>query len=111
MIGLFCFDGPLYKDRNGIYCNVTLTDEMFSRYFSVVDQLIIMVRTYHSDKTYSEMNMEPLTIDNIKVIEVDNFNTIKGFLVNRKRFEKMAVKYVLEANMIFARMPIIMFGE
>lgn len=105
MIGLFCFDGPLYKDKNGVYCNVTLTNEMFSRYFSVVDQLIIVVRTFKTEQTYEEMNMRPLTLRNIKVVEVNNFNTIKGFLVDKKQFERKIARYVNEADMIFARMP------
>ena len=105
MLGLFCFDGPLYKDKNGVYCNVTLTNEMFSRYFSVIDELIIMVRTYSTDKTYMEMNMKPLTISNIKVFEVKNFNTVKGFLVDKRKFEREVEKYIVETDMIFARMP------
>lgn len=105
MIGLFCFDGPLYKDKNGIYCNVTLTDEMFSRYFSVVDELIIMVRTFSLDKTYQDLNMKPLTLSKIKVIEVENFNTIKGFIFDKKKFESTVFKYIQETDLIFARMP------
>lgn len=105
MIGLFCFDGPLYKDKNGIYCNVTLTDEMFSRYFCVVEKLLIMVRVYTTDKTYLEMNMKPLTVKNVKVVEVQNFNTVKGFLVEKRKFEKDVEKYIVKSDLIFARMP------
>lgn len=105
MVGLFCFDGPLYKDKNGVYCNVTLTNEMFSRYFCVVDKLIIMIRTYSMDKTYLEMNMKPLTIKNIKIVEVENLNTAKGFLVEKRKFEKEVIKYIAKTDMIFARMP------
>lgn len=105
MIGLFCFDGPLYKDKNGVYCNITLTNEMFSRYFSVVEKLIIMVRTYSVDQTYLEMNMKPLTIKNIEVVEVKNFNTSKGFLMDKRKFEREVIKYVAKTDMIFARMP------
>lgn len=105
MTGLFCFDGPLYRDRNGIYCNVTLTDEMFKRYFSVVDKLYIVVRTYKSDKTYQELNMKPLTISNIEVVEVQNFNSLKGFIIEKKKFEKSIEELVRTADLIFARMP------
>ncbi len=103
--GLFCFDGPLYKDANGVYCNVTLTDEMFNRYFSVVDFLYIVVRTFNSDKTYLELNMKPLTLKNIKVIEVKNFNTIKGFIFDKREFEKSLKSILDKVDMIFARMP------
>lgn len=105
VIGLFCFDGPLYKDKNGIYCNVTLTDEMFSRYFFVVDFLYIVVRTFNSDKTYEELNMKPLTINNIEIIEVNNLNSIKGLLFTKKEFEKNINSIVERTDLIFARMP------
>lgn len=105
MIGLFCFDGPLYKDRNGVYCNVTLTDEMFARYFSVVDKLIVMVRTYSSDKTYEELNMKPLTNPEIKVFEVKNLNTPRGFIIDKLKFEKKITEIIKSTEMIFARMP------
>lgn len=105
MIGLFCFDGPLYRDKNGIYCNITLTDEMFKRFFSVVDELIITVRTFKSNKTYQELNMKPLTIQNIKVVEVDNLNSIRGFLIDKKKFETKIKKHLQNIDLIFARMP------
>lgn len=105
MVGLFCFDGPLYKDKNGVYCNVTLTDEMFARYFSVVNILIVMVRTFQSDKTYLELNMKPLRNPNIKVFEVENFNTPKGFLLDKNKFEKKISEQIKNVDLIFARMP------
>lgn len=105
MVGLFCFDGPLYKDINGVYCNITLTNEMFNRYFNVVDKLVIVVRTYTLEKTFSEMNMKPLDIDNMEVIEVSNFNTAKGFLFEKRHFEKDIEKVLKEVDLIFARMP------
>ncbi|WP_302160116.1 glycosyltransferase [uncultured Ruminococcus sp.] len=49
--------------------------------------------------------MKPLTIKNIKVVEVDNFNTVKGFFLDKKSFERKAVIYISKADMIFARMP------
>lgn len=105
MIGLFCFDGPLYKDKNGIYCNVTLTNEMFARYFSVVDELYIVVRTFSKNKTYKEMNMKPLVLEKMKVIEVDNFNTIHGFILGKKFFKRKIGKLLSKVDLIFARMP------
>ena len=105
MTGLFCFDGPLYKDVNNVYCNVTLTNEMFERYFTVVDRLIVVVRTFTTDKTYKEMNMKPLLTDKIDVVEVGNLNTIKGYLFDRKKFEKKIVELVDCVDLVFARMP------
>ncbi|MGX7108533.1 glycosyltransferase [Facklamia miroungae] len=105
MIGLFSFDGPMYKDKNGVYCSITLTNEMFKRYLQVVDKLIVVVRTYNLDKTFVEMNMNPLSLDNLEVIEVENFNTIRGFLLDKYSFEKNIINVMREVDLIFARMP------
>ena len=105
MIGLFCFDGPLYKDSDGVYCNVTLTNEMFDRYFSVVDKLYIAVRTFKCDKTYLELNMKPLITDKMEVIEVNNLNSLSGLFREKKRFQNKIAPIVQKADLIFARMP------
>lgn len=105
VVGLFCFDGPLYKDKNGVYCNVTLTNEMFDRYFCVVDKLYIVVRTFVTDKTYVEMNMKPLDLKCMEVVEVDNFNTIHGFISKKKEFKKSIGELLDRVDLIFARMP------
>lgn len=105
MTGLFSFDGPLYKDRNGVYCSINLTDAMFSRYFQVVDRLVIMVRTYRTEKTYQELNLSPLSMRNIKVAEIGNFNSLRGFLIDEPAFEKSLPKYLERVDLVFARMP------
>lgn len=105
MLGLFSFDGPLYKDKDGIYCNVTLTNEMFARYFCVVDRLYVVVRTFMSDKSYTELNMKPLSTDKIEVIEVRNFNSIHGFLREKENFKKSVWNLLDKVDLIFARMP------
>lgn len=105
MIGLFCFDGPLYRDKDGVYCSVTLTDEMFQRYMNHVDELFIIVRTFSIDETYIELNLSPITLSNVKIVEVGNFNTIRGYLMERRNAKKELFEYVNQADMIFARMP------
>jgi len=104
--GLFCFDGPLYKDKNGTYCNITLTNEMFDRYFYVVDRLIVAVRTYQENKSYKELNMKQLVLGTkIQVIEIENLNTIYGLFVGRRRLTKNLIPVVRSVDLIFARMP------
>lgn len=105
MTGLFCFDGPLYKDKNGYYCSTTLTDEMFERYFHVVEKLYIVTRCFETDKTYVELNMKPLTLNNIQIIEAENLVSPKGLLFERKKFIKKIKSLVNKSDLIFARMP------
>ncbi|WP_214835037.1 glycosyltransferase [Exiguobacterium sp. E4787] len=105
MIGLFSFDGPMYKDINGVYCNTTLTNEMFSRYFEVIDELVVLIRTLPLDKTYTEANMQKVNLDNMKIVEIPNLNTVKGFLIEKNEYSKIIEHYVEESDLIFARMP------
>ena len=105
MIGLFSFDGPMYKDINGIYCNTTITTEMFSRYFSVVDKLIVVIRTIPLDKTYEEASLKKVELDGLEIVEIQNLNTVKGFLIDKRSFTKIIEEQVKCADLIFARMP------
>jgi len=103
--GLFCFDGPMYKDVNGVYCNTTITSEMFKRYFHVVDELVVVIRTLHLDITYEEAKMKKVELENMTFVEIGNLNSPKGFLFERNKYKKIIETCVKESDLIFARMP------
>lgn len=105
MKGLFCFDGPMYKDINGNYCNTTITSEMFERYFSVVDELIVVIRTFNLDITYKEANMKKVFLPKMKIVEIGNLNSPKGLILHKKKYTTLIEEHVEKADMIFARMP------
>lgn len=105
MKGLFCFDGPMYKDVNGVYCNTTITSEMFKRYFHVVDELVVVIRTLNLDITYEEAKMKKVELENMNFVEIGNLNSPKGFLFERKKYKKIIETYVKDSDLIFARMP------
>jgi glycosyltransferase involved in cell wall biosynthesis len=105
MIGLFSFDGPMFRDCNGVYCNTTITSEMFSRYFHVVDKLIVVIRTLHLDKTYEEANLKKVEVSGLEFIEIPNLNSISGFLIDKPKYKKVIEEQVEKADLIFARMP------
>lgn len=104
IIGLFCFDGPLYKDVDGNYCSITINNEMIKRYLDVVDELYLLIRTFKSNKTYKELNMPKLDIQKVKVVELPNYYSVKNFLFRKKQYE-LIDKYVLKSDLIFARLP------
>ncbi|MGI1771413.1 glycosyltransferase family 4 protein [Streptococcus uberis] len=106
IVGLFSFDGPIYKDRNGDYCSITVTDRMLSRYLDVCDKLYLLVRTFESDKSYIELNMPKLTNKNYEIVEIPNFYSLAYLLNFRNNNEiKNISKYVKDSDLIFARMP------
>lgn len=103
--GIFSYDGPLYKDINGAYCSMVITNEVLSRFFPVVDHLIVVIRAFKINKTYEDLNLYPLKLDNIEIVEVENILTPKGFILEKRVFEKEIQYKVEQADMIFARIP------
>lgn len=105
MIGIFTFDAPMYCDKNGVYCNTTVTNEMLERFFVVVDKIYLLMRTDHIEQTYEEMHLIKLELgDKIEVIEMPNPNTPRNFLCNGKA-KSIIKKYVKLADMVFLRIP------
>ncbi len=105
IVGVFSFDGPMYKDINGQYCNTTITSEMFKRYFHVVDKLIVVIRTIEIKKTYKEANLNLVELENLEFVEIPNLNSITGFLFKRNKNKIIIKENVEKADLIFARMP------
>lgn len=105
MTGLFAFDGPMYKDRNGIYCNTTITNEMFSRYFVVVDKLYVLIRTIYLENSYESLNLKKVEVgDNLEIVECPNFNSPINFIIKFRYFD-IITKYVQKSDLIFLRIP------
>ncbi|TMZ95204.1 glycosyltransferase [Klebsiella pneumoniae] len=105
MIGLFSFDGPMYKDVNGVYCNTTLTSELFERYLSFVDTLNIVIRVFPIESTYKEANLKKVDFENVNFVEIGNLNSLTGLLTERRIAKDIIKKQVESADLIFARMP------
>ncbi len=105
--GIFCHDLPIYKDKNGVYCSTTMTDALFSRYFTVVDELVVATRVYPIDKTYEEAHQEKITLSNISFIEIPNLDTFGSLFGRIKKYQKIIENEVRKCNLIFIRGGII----
>ena len=77
--GIFCHYLPIYKDVDGVFCSTTLTNDLFSRYFTVVDKLYVATRVYPINKTYKEAHQEKISLSNIEIIEFPNLSTIWNY--------------------------------
>ncbi len=105
MVGLFAFDGPLYCDVNGVYCNTTITNEMLNRYYEVVDKLIVVIRTIHLNETYTEKHLRVLeTGSNMSIIEIPNLNSPINF-ISRGQYQKLIATCVEKSDLFFLRRP------
>lgn len=105
MTGTFVFDGPLYCDCNGVYCNTTITNEMLDRYFTVVDKLYLLIRTIHIDIEHKTAHLKKLNLsDKIEVIEIPNLLTPSGFLTKSK-YSAVMWDTIRKSDLVFLRVP------
>ena len=105
--GIFCHYLPIYKDKNGEYCSTTLTDSFFSRYFCVVDELIVATRVYPIEKTYEEAHQEKISHNGVKILEFPNLSTPKGFISDLPKAKKRILKATEDVDIIIIRGGII----
>ena len=104
IISLFVHDGPLYRDKNGIYCSTNITEEMLSRYFVVSDEIHVLIRTFSLDKTYQEAKLQKIDHPKIKIIELDNVVSAKSILLKNK-LKKQIEPIVKKCDLVFLRLP------
>lgn len=104
MIGIFSYDGPIFRDKNGILCDTKFTDEVFLRYTQYVDLLYVVIRVKQIDLTYEEAHLSPITLSQVHIVPMPNVVSPKGFLMRNKLRGKLK-KLVSQADMFFFRVP------
>ncbi|MCA1010726.1 glycosyltransferase family 4 protein [Halobacillus halophilus] len=102
---LFCHDGPIRTDNKGNYYGIAHNDEMFKRYYSIGDELSVLIRLDKIRKIENTNNLSQITVSPFEVIEMPNISSIKGILFKRKVARKVIKKAVLESDYVVARLP------
>ncbi|KWW14058.1 glycosyl transferase [Peribacillus simplex] len=102
MKGLFCYDGPISCDEHGNYFGTVLNNQVFRRYFAIVDSLDIAIRVENG--TPQNNKTSQITLENINIINVPNIASIKG-LINRKEANQILESSMKNADIIFIRLP------
>ncbi|MED0992692.1 glycosyltransferase [Bacillus nitratireducens] len=102
MKGLFCYDGPISCDENGNYYGTVLNNQVFKRYFSVVDSLDIAIRV--ESGTQQNNKASQITLENINIIKVPNVASISG-IINKKECIRILEESINDADILFIRLP------
>ena len=104
MIGVFSYDGPIFRDKNGVLCDTKFTDEVFSRYTKYVDKLYVVIRVKQLEMTCSEAHLSPITLPQVQVVEMPNVVSPRGFMTKHKQMDKLRT-LVKRSDMFFLRVP------
>ena len=102
---LYCHDGPLFKDENGSYYSLGLSNEVFERYNNIVDEIKLLIRVTPVKSKDISGRMTPITLPNIEVIEAPNLSTFKGITVDRVKLKKSLIEEIKDIDYIFSRIP------
>lgn len=104
MNALFCYDGPLIKEK-GEYFSPVLTNQMFSRYFMVADQLTVAIRTRAMTDAEKKKNINKLETGDIEVLECPNISSAQGMLFDNNAARSILTKAIKEHDLLFIRIP------
>lgn len=101
--GIFLHDLPIYKDINGAYGCTTLTNDVFKRYFDVVDELVVATRVYILSSTCEEAHQERITLPNIRFIDIPNLNKPQYLFTRIPKAKKIIENEMLNCDLVFIR--------
>ncbi|MEH7019911.1 glycosyltransferase [Priestia megaterium] len=101
MKGLFCYDGPINCDEQGNYFGTVLNNNVFKRYFSIVDSLDIAIRV---EKQEQNSKASQITLDNINIIPMPNVASATGIFNTREATHALK-QNIKKADILFIRLP------
>lgn len=100
--GIFCHDLPLYKTEDGGYFSTTLTNELFSRYFEVVDELIVATRVYPVSEN-DVAGQEEVNYPGLIFLDLPNVNARSAPFRELPAARKMLLEAISTSDLIFIR--------
>jgi len=101
MKGLFCYDGPINCDEQGNYFGTVLNNNVFRRYFSIVNSLDIAIRVEEQEQN---SKASQITLDNLNIIPMPNVASATG-IFNTKEATHALKQNIKKADILFIRLP------
>lgn len=110
MNGIFAYDGPIFRDKNGVFCDAVITDQVLNRYLEYVDHLYVLIRVSNLECTHEDAHLIPILSEKITVVEMPNFNTLNGF-ISKRNSKKQIASIIDICDMFFLRIPGLICNE
>jgi len=93
-------DAQLIKDSKGTYFSTVTNNTMLDRYKVITNNIAVALRIVISDNV-----RESNQLQNIKVYEIPNPNTIRGLLLERYKIKRQIRDIVKNTDYVIARLP------
>jgi len=102
---LFCHDGPLKIDEEGNYYGSAHNDETFRRYYTIGNDLTVLIRVNDIKKSEALNRYSKITVEPFNVIKCPSISSLSNYAVNKHTLKKIVSKAVQETNYVVARIP------
>lgn len=102
---LFCYDGPLKKDKENQYYGSALNDELFSRYKIIASDVKIAIRVKQIEEKNMAKKFSKISSEKYKIIECPNISSLKGIMFNKKDCRKILEEGISKTDYVIARLP------
>ena len=102
---LFCYDGPLKKDKENQYYGSALNDELFSRYEIIATDVKIAIRVKQIEEENMTNKFSKISSEKYKIVECPNVSSIKGQIFNFKKCKEILKEEIKNVDYVIARLP------
>ena len=101
----FFHDGPLRKDENNNYYGIAHNDETFKRYYSIADELTVVIRVQEIMSEEANKRLSRITASPFEVIPCPNISSFIGQFKNKKSAKNIIANEIQKSDYIVARLP------
>jgi glycosyltransferase involved in cell wall biosynthesis len=105
MRAIFCYDGPIKYDEDGLRYGVALNNTVFDRYLNYVDFLKLAVRIKRCDIDFDSKKNEKIDMSNMEIIPLPNLSTLKGICFDRKKVKRILSEEFAKIDFAIIRVP------
>lgn len=107
---LFCYDGPIMKDKKGNYYGNTFNNDMLKRYQHIASNIKLLIRVKEIDEDTIKSKFLKIDINKYQIGECLNISSIKGLIFNKKIVKKQLEEEIENADYVVARLPSMIGG-
>ena len=102
---LFCYDGPISKDKENNYYGVAINNNMLSKYEIITKDINVAIKTKGIDDNEKKNRLSLIDKEKYNIIECPNLSSIKGIIFNRKKCKRILIEQIKKSDFIIARLP------
>ena len=107
---IFCYDGPLKKDKKEEYYGSALNDEMLKIYEHIANNIKVAVRIKSIKNDKEKKRSLKITKDKYKIIECPNISSLNGLLFKKNECRIILEKEIENTDYVIARLPSMIGG-